>query len=195
MGLQPAAAAHPRHLATRSHVQNKLSQRRLADEVLRNAAAGIWRTVWMEPVPAAHLTRLSLVPGVDTSTLSVTAYGSAAAVGGCVTATAFDAAGNAVASSAGAVGQPFVLAIPHARLWSPESPYLYDLTVALQPQGLNPGPACAPPAVAAAPGAASAPRPARYAPLRRMLATADPNPDVNPGAPAQAPGQGDVVRS
>ena len=86
-------------------------------------------------MPAAHLTRLSLVPGVDTSTLSVTAYGSAAAVGGCVTATAFDAAGNPVASGAGAVGQPFVLAIPRARLWSPDSPYLYDLTVALQPQG------------------------------------------------------------
>lgn len=111
----------------------------------------------MEPVPAAHLTRLSLVPGVETSTLSVTAHGSAAAVGGCVTATAFDAAGAAVASGAGAVGQPFVLSIPRAWLWSPASPYLYDLTVALQPQGSNPAPACTSPPVAAAPGGAPAP--------------------------------------
>ena len=160
------------------------------------AAAGIWRTVWMEPVPAAHLTRLSLVPNIDTSTLSVTAHGSAAAAAGCVTATAFDAAGNAVARGAGTVGQPFALSIPRAQLWSPDSPYLYDLTVALQPHGSNRDPTCTSPPLATAPRCAPAPsRPAaqaaRVAPVRRMLADANPA----PGTRAQARAQGDVVRS
>ena len=158
-----------------------------------HAAAGIWRTVWMEPVPAAHLTRLSLVPDIDTSTLSITAHGSAAAAAGCVTATAFDMAGFAVARGAGSIGQPFVLRIPRAQLWSPESPYLYDLTVALQPHGSSPN--CTSPPLADALGGAPAPsgpvaQAARVAPMRRMLA--DSNPDH--GTTVQL-AQGDVVRS
>lgn len=158
------------------------------------AAAGIWRTVWMEPVPAAHLTRLSLVPNIDTSTLSVTAHGSAAAEGGCVTATAFDAAGTAVARGAGSVGQPFELRIPRAQLWSPDSPFLYDLSVALQPRGSSPNPTCTSLPLAAAPGGAPAPsgsaaQAARAAPMRRMLAG---NP--KPGTAAELT-QGDMVHS
>ena len=146
-------------------------------------------------MPAAHLTRLSLVPNIDTSTLSVTAHGSAAAAGGCVTATAFDAAGTAVARGAGAVGQPFVLRIPRAQLWSPDSPYLYDLSMALQPRSSSPNPTCSSPPPAAAPGSAPAPsalaaQAARVAPMRRMLAGGNPD----PGTSAQL-AQGDVVRS
>ena len=112
-----------------------------------------------------------------------------------MTATAFDAAGAAVARGAGSVGQPFVLRIPRAQLWSPDSPYLYDLTVALQPRGSNPNPTCTSPPLAAAPGGAPAPsalaaQAARVAPMRRMLAGGDPS----PGASAQL-AQGDVVCS
>ena len=142
-------------------------------------------------MPAAHLTRLSLVPNIDTSTLSVTAHGSAAAAGGCVTATAFDAAGAAVARGAGTVGQPFVLRVPRAQLWSPDSPYLYDLSVALQPRGSSPNPTCTSPPLAAAPApSALAAQAGRAAPMRRMLASGDPNP-----ATSAELNQGDVVRS
>ena len=137
----------------------------------------------MEPVPAMHVMRLVLVPNIDTSTLAVTAFGSAAAAGAPVTAAAFDASGAMVATATGAVGQPFELHIPRAVLWSPESPYLYNLTVSLL------GPHPSPNPTAAAPATAHAPSPAAEAATtkstRRMLTA--------PAAPAAAPM--DVLRS
>jgi len=41
------------------------------------------------------------------------------------------AGGQPQGEASGSVGQEFVLQLPHARLWSPDAPFLYDLEVAL----------------------------------------------------------------
>ena len=88
---------------------------------------GIWQTAWMEAVPAAHVASMKMVPDVDAGALTVivNATGDSA---GDVTLTATDG-GTQIATATGVAGQPISLKVPNAKLWSPDSPHLYDLQV------------------------------------------------------------------
>lgn len=94
------------------------------------SVTGIWQTVWIEPVPDAAIEALALVPDVDAGRLILTATAPRAAADATVVAVARDGSRD-VARVQGRPGQAIALAIPRARLWSPESPALYDLTVTL----------------------------------------------------------------
>ncbi len=93
---------------------------------------GIWQTVWMEPVPAARIDDLILTPDVDRSCLRLTAVGRGTGEEHKVRAVVRDGK-EEVARAAGNVGSEIVLSIPKDRqkLWSPESPFLYDVDVTL----------------------------------------------------------------
>jgi len=93
-------------------------------------STGIWQTVWLEPVPPAHITALRLVPDVDHRQLQLTVAASAPAPDQRVEAR-ISAAGREVARATGKPGQVLTIAIPHAQLWWPQTPFLYDLTVTL----------------------------------------------------------------
>ncbi len=88
---------------------------------------GIWQTVWIEPVPATYIRSLKIVPDVDDQSVHVTVQGSGA---GVVTVTAV-ADGEQVASGQGKPGEPITLNIVDPKLWSPDSPHLYDVIVTL----------------------------------------------------------------
>lgn len=95
---------------------------------------GIWQTVWIEPVPAVNriegvTTRSDIRNGV----LSVevkTARTDSDRV--CVT---LSAAGKTLAEKCSMAGQPVHLMVPEPHLWSPDDPYLYDLSVTLLRDG------------------------------------------------------------
>ncbi|MGW7609508.1 PA14 domain-containing protein [Streptomyces sp. NPDC054766] len=89
-------------------------------------SSGIWQTVWMEPVAAAHVDSLKLTPDVKNGRLTVEPQGIRNGVP--VTATAY-AGHRKVATARGRTGQPLVLKITEPHLWSPEDPFLYDLKV------------------------------------------------------------------
>ena len=93
---------------------------------------GIWQTVWLEPVPATHIERLLLTPDLDGSRLKLAAT-SAAAANGTVEVVARDELTEVARASAG-VGTEIQLSIPKDKLksWSPDAPFLYDLTVTLK---------------------------------------------------------------
>ena len=103
--------------------------------------SGIWQTVWMEAVPARWIERLEIVPdlgpepgtpGAETLRVVVhVAPDGAAADDGAPPAVevVVSADGIEVARATGHAGEPLVLALPGARRWSPEDPYLYDLEV------------------------------------------------------------------
>ena len=93
------------------------------------AVTGIWQTVWLEPVPAAYISGLELVPDATTGSVTVRVVPSSAGAG-TARVSALDGT-RVVAEASGAAGAPLVLRIPHAKLWSPESPFLYDLRVRL----------------------------------------------------------------
>jgi hypothetical protein len=95
------------------------------------SASGIWQTVWLEPVPQASVRELRITPDIDAGVVRVKVLGRGTADGDAVEAVASDGT-QQVAKVAGKVGDELTLAIPKAKLWSPGSPFLYDLSVTLR---------------------------------------------------------------
>jgi len=95
---------------------------------------GIWQTVWLEPVGEHRIESLSLVPDIDAGCLNVTVKARGKGGPASVTVKALDG-GKEVASAAGKADTAIKLAIPSAKLWSPDSPHLYDLEVTLSDEG------------------------------------------------------------
>ena len=98
------------------------------------AQSGIWQTVWLERVPENYITELTVTPDYDARTVTVKAHtalpGGAANLWAVVRAGGVTVAedwGSDEADRDGAV----TLHIPeeHFFPWSPDSPFLYDLTV------------------------------------------------------------------
>ena len=96
------------------------------DGIFYTATSGIWQTVWLEKVPENYISSLKVIPDIDQGTLTVNVNGREG-----VAHVAVLESGKEVARQTGKAGEPIVLAIPEARLWSPESPFLYDLAIQL----------------------------------------------------------------
>ena len=95
------------------------------------ASSGIWQTVWLEPVRPTHVLSYEPIPDIDGGTVSVKVHTSAPC---SVTLTVKDGK-NVVAEQTGPSDDTFTLAIPSAKLWSPDEPNLYDLDITLSEQG------------------------------------------------------------
>lgn len=96
-------------------------------------ASGIWQTVWIEPVGPAHITKLDIAS--DLASLTVTPRASGTHDERALVVVS-EAGGRVVAASSGPANQPIRLPIPTPQLWSPDSPYLYDVDVSLvRPSG------------------------------------------------------------
>jgi len=95
------------------------------------AVTGIWQTVWLEPVPNAYIKSIKIVPDVDAEVFRVTAFCSGAAADCAIEAETKSSLFSKVKSN-GKPDQPIELAIKNPKLWSPDSPYLYNLKVTLK---------------------------------------------------------------
>jgi len=93
--------------------------------------SGIWQTVWLEPVSAAHINQLKITPDIDRHAVLVRALTPTPVSGMKVEAVA-KKGGQVVAKGTVAPGGELALSIEHPRLWSPEDPYLYTLVVSLK---------------------------------------------------------------
>jgi beta-galactosidase/beta-glucuronidase len=98
------------------------------------ACSGIWQTVWLEPVPKTSIRNIVQVTDIDTGALTLTVEVKDAAEGDQVEAVALDGP-NEVALARAPAGGKLILAIPNARLWWPDQPFLYDLKVSLLRDG------------------------------------------------------------
>lgn len=95
-------------------------------------SSGIWQTVWLEVVPAVHLTRVQLTPNVSAGTVTIacTASSPLPATAACEITFGGKFVASAEIALEGGSGEAAV-AIPNARLWSPEDPACYDVTLRL----------------------------------------------------------------
>lgn len=92
------------------------------------SVTGIWQTVWLEPVPPAHIDSVSLIPDVDGHKLRLLVRASQP---GTFTATA-TLRGKPAGQVTGNTGTETSLPLSDLSLWSPDSPALYDLDIKLQ---------------------------------------------------------------
>ncbi len=93
------------------------------------AVSGIWQTVWLEEVPELHVRNLKITPKIDgTVALAIDIEGPSDKPPS-VTVTA-SLGGRKIAETSGSPDR-LTLKIPDPKLWSPDSPTLYDLSVTL----------------------------------------------------------------
>ena len=97
---------------------------------------GIWQSVWMEPVPkAGAVTSYLAVPDVDAGAVDVTVHADGGNSVEIRLLEGYDAdvpgKGAAVAVASAEPGKPVRLDISDPELWSPESPFLYEMEILL----------------------------------------------------------------
>lgn len=99
------------------------------------SVSGIWQTVWLEPVNETYIADIKISPDVDKASLSVFAEVAMAQSGDMISAQVFDGA-ELVAEAIVEAGEEVVIGIGEdCKLWSPDSPFLYDLKLSLLRQG------------------------------------------------------------
>jgi len=102
------------------------------------AVTGIWQTVWLEPVPDTHLRRLVLTPDLDRERLGIGVQGWQ--LEGCTLQAKVTMDGDWLST---AIVEPdlwqvrdsITVGVPRMRFWSPDDPFLYDLTVSVLKDG------------------------------------------------------------
>lgn len=108
-----------------------LGKQRIRPEgIFYTAATGIWQTVWLEPVPAAHITRLMITPDIDNETVRVGVQMAGSTEGVRIEATAFRG-NDQIANAEGPLANAIPLPVHRQHLWTPDDPYLYNLRVSL----------------------------------------------------------------
>jgi beta-galactosidase/beta-glucuronidase len=99
------------------------------------SVTGIWQTVWLEPVETAHVSGLKTVPNIDGGNVSVMASTVGTASNDIIEVKVMEN-GKLIGMGKAVVGQEVTVAVPNAKLWSPESPFLYDMEVSILHNGI-----------------------------------------------------------
>ncbi len=98
------------------------------------AVTGIWQTVWIEPVANNHITAVKTTPDIDLNKLNIEVSTSKNVFGDYAEVRILEE-GVAVSTEKFAVPGIMDIYIDSPRLWSPESPFLYDLEITLYSGG------------------------------------------------------------
>ncbi len=97
---------------------------------------GIWQTVWLEPVNPMHIKTIKTVPDIDKNIITVNVVPSEISTDNVMAKVEVKENGTIVAEGKSINGQPIEVGMPSdVKLWSPDSPSLYDMTVSLYHNG------------------------------------------------------------
>ena len=118
-------------------------QVRKARSIWYTPTTGIWQTVWMEPVSRAYIDDVQIAPDVDNGTVAVGIKATAGAGETKVKVEILDGAEPIQAAEIAVVGARawgataprIAMRVPNAKLWSPDSPFLYGLRITLETNG------------------------------------------------------------
>jgi len=92
---------------------------------------GIWQTVWLEPVPDKFITQVKTTPNIDINILNIEVETNNFSASDRIEVKVMD--GSKVVATAQSINHlPVEIVMPdQVKLWSPESPFLYDLEITL----------------------------------------------------------------
>ena len=97
--------------------------------------SGIWQTVWLEPVADHYITNVRTTPDIDTNGVKVKVETDNDRVSDKFEVKVFDE-GQLVAMGTSINGLPVEISMPvDVKLWSPDSPFLYQMEVCLFSEG------------------------------------------------------------
>lgn len=92
--------------------------------------SGIWQTVWLESVPQRYITNIKTVPDIDTKRIKIRVETNNISDADIFQAVLYDN-GKEIASAKAINGEEIDIPLESFKLWSPDTPNLYDLKVSL----------------------------------------------------------------
>jgi len=95
---------------------------------------GIWQTVWIEPVDQVYFRHILATPNIDGNNITVKADIEGATLSDIIEVKVIEN-GKVIGTGKAAAGQEVLVPVPTAKLWSPESPYLYDMELSIIKNG------------------------------------------------------------
>ena len=98
--------------------------------IMYTPTTGIWQTVWLEPVARTSIQSLHMIPDVDNKRVRFTVNATAATSSTRAVVKIMDA-GKVVATAQIKPNVETAISVPNPKLWSPNSPFLYDVSVTL----------------------------------------------------------------
>ncbi|MBE7179000.1 MAG: beta-galactosidase, partial [Mucilaginibacter polytrichastri] len=110
--------------------QPRGKQQKKPEGIWYTPVTGIWQTVWLEGVPESYIASTKQTPDIDSKTLSFSADVDGARSGDLIKVTVMDGT-KKVKEQSFAAKSTAKISINDPKLWSPESPFLYDLKVEL----------------------------------------------------------------
>ncbi|MBD0825166.1 glycoside hydrolase family 2 protein [Aestuariibaculum marinum] len=104
------------------------------DGIWYTPVTGIWQTVWLEPTNTKSIENIKALANIDNNTVKINADVKAASYGDVIEVTVFDGE-NVISNVKSEASQDINISIPNAKLWSPESPFLYRTRIKLISRG------------------------------------------------------------
>jgi beta-galactosidase/beta-glucuronidase len=104
------------------------------ESIWYTSVTGIWRTAWIEAVPETYISSTKQVPDIDKKILSIDVKVENPEPGDIVRVSASDG-GKVISEKEAAAGEGIVLPVNDPKLWSPDSPFLYDLKISVLRKG------------------------------------------------------------
>jgi beta-galactosidase/beta-glucuronidase len=98
------------------------------------AVTGIWQTVWMEPVAEKYIENIKTSSDIDKNLLIVNVESNGTSIGDVIEVKVYDGK-NVLSTTKASSCEKLEISIPGAKLWSPETPFLYTLKINLISNG------------------------------------------------------------
>jgi hypothetical protein len=102
--------------------------------IMYTPTTGIWQTVWLEPVPVTNINDIRITPDIDKSVVKLTVNTEGSGAGYSVAIKVKDGL-KVVKTITGNADEEISVPVKNAKLWSPDSPFLYDMDISLQKDG------------------------------------------------------------
>lgn len=115
---------------TDAGTQPRGKQVRKPGGIMYTPTTGIWQTVWIEPVPAISIERLTIVPDVDKGEVRIRVQVKGATDKAQLSIQVLYGE-KEIGTAKGGIDEDLIVKIADAKLWTPETPFLYGLKIGL----------------------------------------------------------------